>query len=93
MFILSGTLINIFETPKGKTKEGEEYGGDFKLQILHENTLRNGEKRADLVELTVSDTSLQGEAERPCKRSCGRFCMARKIERTRSMTRRGGGVR
>ena len=28
-----------------------------RLQILHENTLRNGEKRADLVELTVSDTS------------------------------------
>ena len=43
MFILSGTLINIFETPKGKDKDGQEYGGDFKLQILHENTLRNGE--------------------------------------------------
>ena len=58
MFILSGTLINIFETPKGKDKDGQEYGGDFKLQILHENTLRNGEKRwSDLVELTVSDTS------------------------------------
>ena len=57
MFMLSGKLINIFETPKGKTKEGEEYGGDFKLQILHENTLRNGEKRADLVELAVSDTT------------------------------------
>ena len=57
MFMLSGKLMNIFETPKGKTKEGEEYGGDFKLQILHENTLRNGEKRADLVELAVSDTT------------------------------------
>lgn len=57
MFVLNGTLINIFETLKGKTKEGEEYGGDSRLQILHENTLRNGEKRADLVELTVSDTS------------------------------------
>lgn len=56
MFMLSGKLINIFETPKGKDKDGHEYGGDFKLQILHENTLRNGEKRADLVELTVSDT-------------------------------------
>ena len=54
--MLSGKLINIFETPKGKDKDGHEYGGDFKLQILHENTLRNGEKRADLVELTVSDT-------------------------------------
>lgn len=57
MFILSGKLINIFETPKGKTKDGEDYGGDFKLQVLHENTLRNGEKRVDLVELAVGDTS------------------------------------
>ena len=58
MFILSGTLINIFESEKGKNeRRRKEYGGDFKLQILHENTLRNGEKRADLVELTVSDTS------------------------------------
>lgn len=57
MFVLTGTLINIFERPKGKTKDGDEYGGDSRLQILHENTLRNGEKRADLVELTVSDTS------------------------------------
>ena len=31
------------------------------MQILHENTLRNGEKRADLVELTVSDTSPYNE--------------------------------
>ena len=57
MFILSGTLINILKPRKAKRKKAKEYGGDFKLQILHENTLRNGEKRADLVELTVSDTS------------------------------------
>ena len=65
MFILSGTLINIFETPKGKDKDGQEYGGDFKLQILHEKHAQKRRKRADLVELTVSDTSLQREAERP----------------------------
>ena len=56
MFILEGRLINIFETPKGTTREGEEYGGDNKLHILHETTLRNGEKRADLVELVVGNT-------------------------------------
>ena len=57
MFVLEGTLINVFQTPKGKTKDGEEYGGDSRIQVLHENTLKNGEKRVDLVELTVSDTS------------------------------------
>lgn len=57
MFILKGTLVNIFETPKGKTKDGEEYGGDSRLQVMHETTLRNGEKRVDLVELAVADVS------------------------------------
>ena len=55
MFILDGTLINIFETPKGKTREGEEYGGENRLQVMHETKLKNGEKRVDLVELTVDD--------------------------------------
>ena len=45
MFILSGTLINIFETPKGKDKDGQEYGGDFKLQILHENAQKRRKTR------------------------------------------------
>ena len=57
MFILSGTLINILKRPKARIKTAKNTAEIFKLQILHENTLRNGEKRADLVELTVSDTS------------------------------------
>ena len=57
MFVLKGTLINVFETPKGKTKEGEDYGGEDRIQVLHENTLKNGEKRMDLVDLTVGDVS------------------------------------
>ena len=55
MFVLKGSLINVFQTPKCKTKDGEEYGGDSRIQVLHENTLKNGEKRVDLVELTVDD--------------------------------------
>lgn len=57
MFVLKGTLINVFETPKGKTKEGEDYGGEDRIQVLHENTLKNGEKRMDLVDLTVGDVA------------------------------------
>ena len=40
MFVLKGTLINVFQTPKGKTKDGEEYGGDSRIQVLHERTLK-----------------------------------------------------
>jgi hypothetical protein len=57
MFVLQGKLINIFETPKGKTKDGESYGGEDKIQVMHETALKNGEKRVDLVDLVVSDLS------------------------------------
>lgn len=55
MFLLQGKLINIFETPKGKNKDGESYGGDDRIQVMHETMLSNGEKRVDLVDLTVKD--------------------------------------
>lgn len=57
MFVLEGKLINIFETPKGKTKEGEEYGGEDRIQVMHETMLRNGDKRVDLVDLAVDDVA------------------------------------
>ena len=32
MLVLEGTLINVFETPKGVTKDGKEYGGESKFR-------------------------------------------------------------
>lgn len=61
MFVLEGKLINIFETPKGKSKDGETYGGDDRIQIMHETMLKNGEKRIDLVDLTVDDVQIYKE--------------------------------
>ena len=58
MLVLEGILINVFETPKGVTKDGKEYGGESKIQVMYENTLANGEKRTEMETLTVSDTSL-----------------------------------
>lgn len=57
MLTLSGTLINIFETPKG-VKDEKEYGGQDKIQILGEVVLQNGESRNDLITLTTHDKSL-----------------------------------
>ena len=57
MLVLEGILINVFETPKGLTKDGKEYGGESKIQVMYENTLANGEKRTEMETLTVADTS------------------------------------
>ena len=43
MLVLEGILINVFETPKGVTRDGKEYGGESKIQVMYENTLANGE--------------------------------------------------
>lgn len=55
MIVLEGILVNAFETPKGVTKDGKEYGGEAKIQVMYENKLANGEKRTELETLTVSD--------------------------------------
>lgn len=58
MFVLQGKLLNVFETPKGTSKDGEKYGGDDKIQVLHEVQLKNGEKRMDLETLSVPDAAV-----------------------------------
>ena len=47
MLVLEGILINVFETPKGVTKDGKEYSGESKIQVMYENTLANGEKHGN----------------------------------------------
>ena len=64
-------MINVFETPKGLTKDGKEYGGESKIQVMYENTLANGEKRTEMETLTVADTSLPQQEKLACARSCG----------------------
>lgn len=69
MLMLNGTVINVFQSPKGHNKKtGEEYGGQDRVQVMAENILPNGEKRVDLVNLTVENpqayTTLQGKPVR-----------------------------
>lgn len=58
MLTLSGQVVNVFVTPQGTNKEtGEIYGGLHRVQIIAENVLKNGAKRAELIDLTVDDPS------------------------------------
>lgn len=65
MLTLTGKFIHSFESPKGETKEGRQYGGDFKIQVLGQIDLPNGDSRCDLITLTCHDVaffeSLQGK--------------------------------
>ena len=63
MLTLNGTVANIYEAPKGVNKEtGEAYGGQHRIQVMCENTLKNGEKRIELVDLSVDDVTPYREA-------------------------------
>jgi hypothetical protein len=56
MLTLTGNLANIYESPKGVNKTtGEAFGGQHRIQIMCENTLQNGEKRIELVDMTIGD--------------------------------------
>ena len=56
MLTLNGTVANIYESPKGVNREtGEAFGGQHRIQVMCENTLRNGEKRIELVDLSIDD--------------------------------------
>lgn len=52
MLSLTGQLIHIFESPKGE-KDGKEYGGQDKLQVLGQVALPNGESKNELITLTT----------------------------------------
>lgn len=66
MLLLNGQIINVFDTPESTDKKsGEIRESKFRIQIMAENELQNGQRRIDLVNLTVDDPklykSLQGQ--------------------------------
>lgn len=51
MFSITGTVVKVFKAPEGKTKTGESYGGDYRVQVMGELSLKNGEFKNELVTL------------------------------------------
>ncbi len=52
MLTMSGLVVHVFKAPKGVTKDGNEYGGNDKVQLMCEQTLKNGESRNELFTLS-----------------------------------------
>ncbi len=44
-FEISGVLLNVFQRPEGKSKDGQAYGGEWVLQLMSADHLRNGESK------------------------------------------------
>ncbi|MCL1164473.1 hypothetical protein L2728_21995, partial [Shewanella chilikensis] len=55
MLTMNGQLLNMFVSPKGTNKNGDDYGGQDKVQILGDVSLPNGEVRKEMFTLTAHD--------------------------------------
>jgi hypothetical protein len=78
MLLLSGKLFNIFTTDRRKTKSGDEFGGDDKVQILTTVALENGTSKSELVDLKVNDAALfRGKEMRDVQIPVGVFAPAK----------------
>lgn len=69
MLTLNGIVLNVFDTPASTDKKtGEIRPAASRVQIQAENTLENGQKRFEMVNLKVADgevyRKLQGKSVR-----------------------------
>jgi hypothetical protein len=56
MLLLSGQIINVFQTaPYTDKQTGEIKPSRHRVQVMCQNVQQNGQKRVELVNLTVSD--------------------------------------
>jgi len=58
MLNLHGTVLNVFKQPDFTDSEGKTTTGRNKVQLMCENTLKNGEKRVELVSLSTDRPDL-----------------------------------
>lgn len=55
MLKLEGQVVNVYKAPDFTPKEGETKEGGHKVQLMTEMNLKNGEKKMELVTLSVKD--------------------------------------
>lgn len=55
MLQVTGRVVNFFATEGGKNKDGEEYEGSDKVQLLGNMVLPNGDSKYDLMDLKVTN--------------------------------------
>jgi hypothetical protein len=65
MLQITGQVVNLFTLDAGKDKDGKEYAERYKVQLMGNVALPNGDAKFDLMDLTVESlddwTSLQSK--------------------------------
>lgn len=56
MLTLNGTVWNVFQTDKKVNKDGEEYGGVWKVQLMADVPNENGTFETQVVNLKTKNT-------------------------------------
>jgi hypothetical protein len=51
---LNGQLVNLFRTVRGE-KDGRQYGGEWKVQLLSQVPAEDGTSKFEMVDLKVKD--------------------------------------
>ena len=55
MLQITGQVVNVFTLDAGKDKDGKDYAERYKVQLMGNVALRNGDAKYDLMDLTVDD--------------------------------------
>lgn len=66
MLQITGQVVNVFTVEGGTDKEGKEFAERYKVQLMGNVALPNGDAKYDLMDLTVESlddwASLQGKS-------------------------------
>jgi len=57
MLQMTGKVVNVFVQAGGTDKDGKQYEARSKVQLLGEMTLKDGEVKNELVDLTIDDAN------------------------------------
>ena len=55
MLQIAGQVVNVFTLDGGKDKDGQEYSERYKVQLMGNIALPNGDTKYDLMDLTVEN--------------------------------------
>lgn len=56
MIKLCGKVINLYISPEGVNKDGQKYGGEYRLQLQREEFLKNDEKKIVTEDLKINSS-------------------------------------